>query len=140
MSKKYNTIDGLPLFYIYSPAAGKIVCMCRYVPDENDIASRGEIAIEHDEIIPLEFAHYDQVEGKVEKVVPDVQETIEQEDYRLIMNEMVKATAKRLKDEGKLKSDYWKNYDAQPFPTQNPRVEAERSRRDVIRNNKDILV
>jgi len=55
------------------------------------------------------------------------------------MNEMVKVTARRLKQEGKLKSDYWKNYETQPMPLKNPRVEVEKIRRDTIRDNKDIL-
>ena len=106
MPETHKTIDGLPLYYVYSTSMGKVICMCRYEPDSDDLASRGEIAIKHDEIMPLEFAQYNEGTGKIEKIVPDVQETNEQADYRLIMNEMVKATARRLNQDGKLKSDY----------------------------------
>jgi len=135
---QFNTIDGQPLYYIYSPSLNRVVCMCRYVPDSDDISSRGEMAIDHNEIIPLEFAQYNEATKRIEKIVPDVQETPEQKDYRLIMNEMVKDTARRLKQEGKLKSDYWKNYEAQPMPLKNPRIELEKSRREFIKNNKDV--
>jgi len=69
MVKTYNTIDGKPIYYIYSPSVGQVTCLCRYAPDLDDVASRGEIAIEHDEIMPLEFAQYNEGTGRIEKVV-----------------------------------------------------------------------
>jgi len=93
-------------FYIVNPE-GKVVAQCQYIPDQGDLATRGEYSIYSDEDIPLHEAvlKNEKIARKV-KSAQEISEEIKAQEKaneeELIKETMRQLAIDQLKTEGHL--------------------------------------
>jgi len=105
-----------PVYYIVSPHLNnQVTCMCRYAPDEVDVASRGELIVKApDGEEPMALADVVYKEGKIMFEKKQIVEKRIDKEYRMIYDKMFKDTQKELQDGG-VKFTEIKDYYKKPF-------------------------
>ena len=118
LSMLFITIQAHAAWYIINQDTNRAVSVADYKPDEADLASRNEIAIQSDEDVALEDAEY--LNGKIRKRAKSqaeknaIKEAEEEEaEMGQVYHRMFTDTYKALKAEGKTFKYMHKHIDAE---------------------------